>query len=354
MFYDSEIRAITESLALYEEEAGDPGVNFIRFISTTQRHKCSVVGQYQRPDKDCVLSIDSWADAEDDGEAYDISVDIPDIPEGEFYHGIAPTFTAENIKAMIQRGAFRNIRTLISFLSRYRSHYNWVFPCPAEPSGYPWMEEYFIYTVIRMASHFGFVFRIADSDTAETLKAITGLAADIFVPSVTFSIIAKENGRMEFSLIGGPSDAIVEMLSHLYISSDMVISSKKKEGMIPFALFYDNTVNEFIKVRMLGRAGYYSGVISRLMRIDVPSSSEDGNNSIRVMKLKVGRTTFATLDAFDNGSDISHPLLRHRLHGHGSRGNRPGALRHPPQVPPSLLRTTGSNIRIPVERGKLA
>ena len=318
MFYDYEIRAINESLALYEEEAGDPGVNFIRFISTTQRHKCSVVGQYQRPDKDCVLSIDSWADAEDDGEAYDIAVDIPDIPEGEFYHGIAPTFTAENIKAMIQRGTFRNIRTLISFLSRYRSHYNWVFPCPAEPSGYPWMEEYFIYTVIRMASHFGFVFRIADSDTLEILKAITRSAADIFVPSVTFSIIAKENGRMEFSLIGGPSDAIVEMLSHLYISSDMVISSKKKEGMIPFALFYDNTVNEFIKVRMLGRAGYYSGVISRLMRIDVPSSSEDGNNSIRVMKLKVGRTTFATLDAFDNGSDISHPLLRHRLHGHGS------------------------------------
>ena len=98
MFYDYEIRAINESLALYEEEAEDPGVNFIRFISTTQRHKCSVVGQYQRPDKDCVLQIGSWADAEDDGEAYDIAVDIPDIPAGEYYHGIAPTFTAENIK----------------------------------------------------------------------------------------------------------------------------------------------------------------------------------------------------------------------------------------------------------------
>ena len=35
MFYDYEIRAINESLALYKEEAGDPGVNFIRFISTT-------------------------------------------------------------------------------------------------------------------------------------------------------------------------------------------------------------------------------------------------------------------------------------------------------------------------------
>ena len=314
MFYDYEIRAINESLALYEEEARDPGVNFIRFISTTQRHKCSVVGQYQRPGRDCVLPIVSWADAEDAGDAYDIAVDIPDIPEGEYYHGIAPTFTAENIKAMIQRGAFRNIRTLVSFLSRYRSHYNWVFPCPVEPSDYPWMEEYFIYTVIRMARHFGFVFRIADSDTLETLRAITESAPDIFVPSVTFSI----NDMMEFRLIGGPSDMIVEMLSSVHISSDMVISVKKKDGMIPFSLFYDNTVDEFIKVRMLGRAGYYSGVISRLMKIDVPSSSEDGNNNIRVMKLKVGRTTFATLDAFDNGSDISHPLLRHCLQGHGS------------------------------------
>ena len=44
MFYDYEIRAINESLALYEKESGDPGVNFIRFISTTQRHRCSVVG----------------------------------------------------------------------------------------------------------------------------------------------------------------------------------------------------------------------------------------------------------------------------------------------------------------------
>ena len=318
MFHDYEIRAVNESLALYEEEARDPGVNFIRFVSTTQRHKCSVVGQYQRPDKDCVLSIGPWADAGDEGEVYDIAVDIPDIPEGEYYHGIAPTFTAENIKAMIQKGAFRNIRTLISFLGRYKSHYNWIFPCPVEPSDYSWMEEYFIYTVIRMARHFGFVFRIADSDTLEALRTITESAPDFFVPSVTFSIIAGEKGWMEFSLIGGPSDTIIEMLSSVYISSNMVISVKKKDGMIPFGLFYDNTENEFIKVRMLGRAGYYSGVISRLMKIDVPSSSEDGNNNIRVMKLKVGRTTFATLDAFDNGSDISHPLLRHCLQGHDS------------------------------------
>ena len=65
MFYDYEIRAINESLALYEKESGDPGVNFIRFISTTQRHRCSVVGQYQKADKSCVLSIDPWMEAVD-------------------------------------------------------------------------------------------------------------------------------------------------------------------------------------------------------------------------------------------------------------------------------------------------
>lgn len=315
MFYDYEIRAINESLALYEKESGDPGVNFIRFISTTQRHRCSVVGQYQKADKSCVLSIDSWMEAVDDGVAYDVAVDIPELAEGEYYHGIAPSFTAENIKAMIQQGAFRNIRTLVSFLGRYRSLYNWVFPAPADASDYPWMEEYYIYTVIRMARHFGFVFRIADSETLQKLTDVASLYPDIFIPSVTFSISGKGKGEAELRLIGGPSDTLIERLAGLFISSGMVISSTRREGMIPFSMFYENTRNEFLKVRMLGRAGYYSGVISRLMKIDVPSSSEDGNNNIRVMKLKVGRTTFATLDAFDNGADIPHPLLSQPLQG---------------------------------------
>ena len=315
MFYDYEIRAINESLALYEKESGDPGVNFIRFISTTQRHRCSVVGQYQKADKSCVLSIDPWMEAVDDGVAYDVAVDIPELAEGEYYHGIAPSFTAENIKAMIQQGAFRNIRTLVSFLGRYRSLYNWVFPAPADASDYPWMEEYYIYTVIRMARHFGFVFRIADSETLQKLTDVASLYPDIFIPSVTFSISGKGKGEAELRLIGGPSDTLIERLAGLFISSGMVISSTRREGMIPFSMFYENTRNEFLKVRMLGRAGYYSGVISRLMKIDVPSSSEDGNNNIRVMKLKVGRTTFATLDAFDNGADIPHPLLSQPLQG---------------------------------------
>lgn len=94
-----------------------------------------------------------------------IDIELADVPDDDYYHGLAPAFTAEAVKLLIQKGGFRNIGTLLTFLKRYKSYYNWVFP--VESSVSYGIEEFYIYTVIKMAGHFGYKFSFKDKETLD-------------------------------------------------------------------------------------------------------------------------------------------------------------------------------------------
>lgn len=110
---------------------------------------------------------------------------------------------------------------------------------------------------------------------------------------------------------------MLSLLDNFSFTVDGIICLKESSCSYPFSLFYELQQEDgsSIHPHMLGNNSYYSGVIARLMKIDAPSSPEDGNNNIRVMRLFTGRTTFATLDAFDYGNLVTHPLLRFSLEG---------------------------------------
>ena len=308
LFEDYEINAINDCLRKYERIYDTHG--FIRFLSTTKRFKCSVTGQYYKAPKSNVKSITSWRNAEKNEDIYEIDLPIPDINSADFYHGLAPAFTAEVIKLLIQKGGFRNLSTLLHFLSKYKAYYNWVFPVEQNKANKAdtGIEEYYIYTVLKMSSHFGYTFSIT-KNTKPVIERIIKDNADEFIPDITYKWDAKGN----LILIGGPTDQILKELESLNFTKDLSITTDKNNSY-SFKDFYAIQERQtFLSPTMLGNASYYSGVIAKLMRIDAPSTPEDGNKHIRVMRLMVGRTTFSTLDAFDYGSFISHPILNVKL-----------------------------------------
>lgn len=148
MFEDFEINAVNDSLREYEKKYSPD--SFIRFLSTTKRYKCSVTGQYLKVPEENVVHINEWRNpACDYGDIHDIDIKLADVSGDDYYHGLAPAFTAEAVKLLIQKGRFRNIGTLLSFLKKYKSYYNWVFP--VESSASYGIEEHYIYTIIEMA-----------------------------------------------------------------------------------------------------------------------------------------------------------------------------------------------------------
>ena len=308
MFEDFEINAVNDSLREYEKRYSPD--SFIRFLSTTKRYKCSVTGQYLKVPEENVVRINEWRNpACDCGDIYDIDIKLADVSGDDYYHGLAPAFTAEAVKLLIQKGGFRNIGTLLSFLKKYKAYYNWVFP--VESSSSYGIEEFYIYTIIKMAGHFGYKFTFKNKETLNAFKDAIAEGRS-FIDGVTYSL----DGNV-LTFIGGPCDEMLSLLDNFSFTSDGTICLKGAAGSYSFSLFYELQKEDgaFIHPHMLGNNSYYSGVIARLMKIDAPSSPEDGNNNIRVMRLFTGRTTFATLDAFDYGNLVTHPLLRFPLEG---------------------------------------
>ena len=308
MFNDFEINAVNDSLREYEKRYSPD--SFIRFLSTTKRYKCSVTGQYLKVSEENVVHINEWRNpACDCGDIHDIDIKLADVSGDDYYHGLAPAFTAEAVKLLIQKGGFRNIGTLLSFLKKYKSYYNWVFP--VESSASYGIEEFYVYTIIKMAGHFGYKFTFKNKETLNAFKDAIAEGSS-FIDGVTYSLAGNV-----LTFIGGPCDEMLSLLDNFSFASDGIICLKGATGSYPFSLFYELQKEDgaFIHPHMLGNNSYYSGVIARLMKIDAPSSPEDGNNNIRVMRLFTGRTTFATLDAFDYGNLVTHPLLRFPLEG---------------------------------------
>ena len=308
MFEDFEINAVNDSLREYEKRYSPD--SFIRFLSTTKRYKCSVTGQYLKVPEENVVHINEWRNPVCDcGDIHDIDIKLADVSGDDYYHGLAPAFTAEAVKLLIQKGGFRNIGTLLSFLKKYKSYYNWVFP--VESSASYGIEEFYIYTIIKMAGHFGYKFTFRNKETLNAFKDAIAEGSS-FIDGVTYSLAGNV-----LTFIGGPCDEMLSFLDNFSFTADGAICLKGDTGSYPFSLFYELQKEDgaFIHPHMLGNNSYYSGVIARLMKIDAPSSPEDGNNNIRVMRLFTGRTTFATLDAFDYGNLVTHPLLRFSLEG---------------------------------------
>ena len=309
MFEDFEINAVNDSLREYEKRYSPD--SFIRFLSTTKRYKCSVTGQYLKVPEENVVHINEWRNpACDSADIHDIDIKLADVSGDDYYHGLAPAFTAEAVKLLIQKGGFRNIGTLLSFLKKYKSYYNWVFP--VESSASYGIEEFYIYTIIKMAGHFGYKFTFKNKETLNAFEDTIKEDNSCFIDGVTYSLAGNV-----LTFIGGPCDEMLSLLDNFSFTSDGAICLKGAAGSYSFSLFYELQKEDgaFIHPHMLGNNSYYSGVIARLMKIDAPSSPEDGNNNIRVMRLFTGRTTFATLDAFDYGNLVTHPLLRFPLEG---------------------------------------
>lgn len=328
MFEDYQMRAINHTLYnlgsgistdINKEREKDLGkknvakVNFMRFLSTVGRHKCSVVCLYQKPDEDAVVKINWAAVKTDPGEKeYEINLALP-LPQG-YYHGLYPMFTSDVIKELIELGAFRNMTTLCAFLSKNTNYYTWIFNSKENaPKDSSYLQEHYIYTIIQMASNFGYSFTFKNEKTYELFCSKIAQEDNLFIKNVTYSISGPKKNKHSVSLKGGPSDKLLKVLSQEFtIDGNGNITTLNQGEVSKFSTFYDDGGYSKNNAVMIS-SNYYSGVIARLMDLDIPLSAEDGNNNIRTIKLFVGRTTYATLDAMDNAHMLNHPFLQTKI-----------------------------------------
>lgn len=92
--------AVNDSLREYEKRYSPD--SFIRFLSTTKRYKCSVTGLYLKAPEENVVRINEWRNpACDSADIHDIDIKLTDVSGDDYYHGLAPAFTAEAVKLLI-------------------------------------------------------------------------------------------------------------------------------------------------------------------------------------------------------------------------------------------------------------
>ncbi|MGX8851823.1 hypothetical protein [Amedibacillus sp. YH-ame10] len=274
------------------------GVNFIRFFTCKEDHKCSIIIETKKTSK----SI-----------AFTATTKTPKIDENdtEFYYGLHPYFSSKQIIKAIAKGTFRNQEnlhefanchatdktSLDSFMGIKNTDVKINFPLfKLHIESLDYLNSMFIATLVKMAYNFGFIFKCADKEIISTLKEYKkneSLMIDIVDNHVYFPCGIQEN-------------SIRFLSSHSFgyiIENDNLLLVKDLDN---FNGFYKEIQLEHY-VRLLSNSVYYSGVMPRT--IEVSYNNDIFNNNIDVFTFICERTTFATLDIFDNAYIIDHPLL---------------------------------------------
>lgn len=308
MLSEQEVREINLCMKNCSYEA--PRVNFIRVLSTEEGKQCSIVCSYQ---KSCnYYCFDGNSDS------------LAEMTIEDGYHGLSPKISALSIINSIKAGSFKDSVSLDSYAKEISDCYMLCIPENENSADCKFMNRrimfsLFKHTLLTMSKHFGYEFHVCEK-TKALLESLIEEHKDCFVPDVNFSISMGKKSQCRFVIIGSPSEKMLEVLQQVFCftqsddkSLELALKSDSKSKTMVFSngtFFKDNERNVVLEPVMLGSHAYYSGVLSRLLHIARKSDSETvGNKSIQPLTLTLMRTTFATLDAFDNYTAINDPIL---------------------------------------------
>lgn len=261
------------------------GVNFIRYVGVDGNKKCSVVCQY------CVREKNQAK---------------------EFYYGLHPKLSPAILLKEIKNGVLRNPESLLKLMNKYKEY----FSLHEEQKYYE--KAAFAKVLIRMASRFGILIR-CDVEAAGVLTKHIQMRNDIFINNITYSVFENSDNirENEIAFLGGITDAAAEYID---LSPYGIIFNKceKRLFLVPKEYAGAHKFSELYKLledkdivdtfKLCNGSVYYSGVLPRVYNLEKVNSYS--NPEVQTLRLLVERTTFATLDAFDNCDIIKHPLLQ--------------------------------------------
>lgn len=183
--------------------------------------------------------------------------------------------------------------------------------------------------ILRMASRFAFSFHFKNNDKSlfedimHSISSFWQKAANDAYPLDMANIAYKvDENRYVISFQGfWPGELLNELSQKCHVEKDgkilyLVPGSIEKSNGNQFVLYdlyctnkeTESYLDAYEIFNLANSEVYYSGVMPHVESIDVQNAYISTKN-VRYVTLNVGRTTFATLDAFDYPDIINHPYF---------------------------------------------
>lgn len=285
---------INEFINNYEHRSD---VDFLRFIGVDDGKKCSVLCQY---------------DPENEVISYCRDNIYQLISEREYYYGLSPKFTEKNILIEVMKSNIRDYSDLKTILDKNDRYFN------LHKNLIDFIEPLYARTILRVVSRFGVLIKIPRM-MRDPLQAWIENKPN-FIDKITYSFKEKNNELFFCLRLGIPEIALNELDdSEFYLQEaegGFELSSVNKS--IKFVDIFksqlrpternhkdEQELNEYLT--LIDGDAYYSGVLPRVKRIERKRSFS--NSQVEIIKFFVERTTYATVDSFDNCEINQHPLL---------------------------------------------
>lgn len=280
----------TEVINVYMKKKQQKGdCDFLRFIGAESGKKCSVLSEYIVENSDVENEIINYA------KENEISVD-------DYYYGLSPKYNEYKIISDILENTIKEYDDLKLIMDKNNKYFM------LRKKLIDYIEPLYARTLLRVASRFGVKIEITKSLQSELEEAIK--LNDKFVNNITYSFKSDEdNNKIFFCIRVGIPVGALEYLDNnnfrLIKSENGYSVSRNTSGDTKFSnILSDANISN---ISLLDGDVYYSGVLPRVRRIEMKNSFF--NPSVQVIKLFVERTTFATVDSFDNCEINTHPLL---------------------------------------------
>lgn len=280
-------------------------VNFIKFISCDKNKMCSVVCEIQSAE-DNINKPFVFLSKEKDKDGKDQYIECKNFVET--YYGLNPKIDTSCIIEAIKNKRFKSLKSTNEFVQDNNN----MFMLHAPQKDY--LKPLFIYVIIRFSTLFGINFYFHDDDTKNKfIKDIIETNEGLFVNNVTIKM--KNENDKSIIFLGNVHNEILNILNKnkydIYHDKDkdrlFIEKHSEKKDLIKFSKFYEDEklLSQFLHL-VQGKV-FYSGVLPRLLKIERTDSC--ANSDIQTLRLYIEKTTFATVDAFDFGDIIKHPIF---------------------------------------------
>lgn len=258
---------------------------FLRFVGVEEGEKCSVRSEYIVENNDGNKIISYCGNNE-------ILID-------DYYYGLSPKYSEGKILSDMLKKPINNYDDLKLIMDENNKSFM------LRENLTDFIEPLYARTLLRVSSRFGIELEI----TEEIKNNLETIIKDntSFVKNITYSFKEnKKNNKIFFCIrVGIPVDALICLdNSNLYLNKNELgynICNDVNQNIKFENIFRD------IEITLLDGEVYYSGVLPRVRRIEMKNSF--ANPTIQVIKFLVERTTYATVDSFDNCEINKHPLL---------------------------------------------
>ena len=231
----------------------------------------------------------------------------------EYWYGLHPSISADEILKAISNGVFRDTASLEKYLGKNAES----FTVPNSIKEYA--KALFAKTIVKMATNFGVILK-TDKGAFKKIKEFLQQNGSPFINDVSIDIPDEkrlaEAETPYIKFLGGLTSEAYEFLQSekcLVVREGILIYSENKllsdytlgDYLLDKENGFGKGVADFVLVK--GKA-YYNGVLPRVTEI-IDMNQKIANNSLRSYKLVLDRTTYATMDALDNSYIQKHPLL---------------------------------------------